>query len=57
MPQRSGTGDGRVYRIGFSAKDGAGGTCTGTVLVGVPHDQSGAPAVNTTSVKVNSLGS
>lgn len=55
--ERSGTGDGRVYRIGFKADDGAGGACTGTIFVGVPHDQSGAPAVDTTTVSVNSLGS
>jgi hypothetical protein len=32
-------GDGRVYHIAFSADDGKGGTCTGTVAVCVPHDQ------------------
>jgi hypothetical protein len=32
-------GDGRVYHIGFTASDGRGGTCTGTVSVCVPHDQ------------------
>jgi hypothetical protein len=37
--ERSGTGDGRVYRIGFSGSDGRGGSCTGTATVGVPHDQ------------------
>ena len=31
--ERSGTGNGRVYHITFSASDGNGGTCTGTVLV------------------------
>ena len=34
-------GDGRVYHIGFTADDGKGGICTGTVRVGVPHDQGG----------------
>jgi hypothetical protein len=42
--ERAGTpkvpGDGRVYHISFSASDGNGGTCTGAVTVGVPHDQS-----------------
>ena len=33
-------GDGRVYHINFSVDDGSGGTCTGKVQVGVPHDQS-----------------
>jgi streptogramin lyase len=32
-------GDGRVYHIGFTADDGNGGTCSGSVKVGVPHDQ------------------
>jgi hypothetical protein len=40
-------GNGRVYHIGFSADDGQGGSCTGTVAVGVPHDQgNGKPAVD-----------
>ena len=37
--ERSGTGDGRVYRISFTGSDGRGGACAGTALVGVPHDQ------------------
>ena len=37
--ERSGTGNGRVYHIGFTADDGRGGICTGEVLVGVPHDK------------------
>jgi uncharacterized repeat protein (TIGR01451 family) len=40
--ERSGLGDGRVYRIAFSVSDGRGGSCTGTATVGVPHDQSPA---------------
>lgn len=32
-------GNGRVYHIGFTADDGNGGTCIGSVLVCVPHDQ------------------
>lgn len=31
-------GNGRIYEIDFSATDGKA-TCTGTVIVGVPHDQ------------------
>jgi len=53
--ERSGTGDGRVYRISFTASDGKD-NCSGTVFVGVPHDHSGAGAVDTTSVVVNSFG-
>ncbi|MGH7259797.1 MAG: CARDB domain-containing protein [Nitrospiraceae bacterium] len=37
--ERSGAGNGRVYAIAFTADDGKGGTCTGSVSVGVPHDQ------------------
>lgn len=37
--ERSGTGDGRVYRIAFEVTDGLGGSCTGVATVGVPHDQ------------------
>ncbi|MBI3001709.1 MAG: hypothetical protein HYY46_25120 [Deltaproteobacteria bacterium] len=32
-------GNGRVYHIDFTADDGNGGMCTGTVTVCVPHDQ------------------
>jgi uncharacterized repeat protein (TIGR01451 family) len=39
--ERSGTGDGRVYRVGFQVTDGLGGSCTGVARVGVPHDQGG----------------
>lgn len=37
--ERSGTGDGRVYRVAFTASDPAGATCSGVVTVGVPHDR------------------
>jgi len=37
--ERSGTGDGRVYRVSFASSDGQGGQCTGVVLICVPHDQ------------------
>jgi len=43
--ERSGLGDGRVYVIHYSASN-AGGTCNGTVAVGVPHDQRGTPPVD-----------
>ncbi|SRR6266852_8468160 len=33
-------GDGRVYHIRYRASDSVGGTCSGEVTVGVPHDQS-----------------
>lgn len=37
--ERSGTGNGRVYAISFTADDGKGGTCSGNIQVGVPHDK------------------
>jgi hypothetical protein len=37
--ERDGTGNGRVYTIDFTADDGQGGSCQGTVAVCVPHDQ------------------
>jgi hypothetical protein len=43
--ERAGTGDGRVYHIGFTAADGRGGACTGTVRATVRHDQA-HPAVD-----------
>jgi hypothetical protein len=36
--ERDGGGNGRVYHINFTAT-GASGSCTGSVTVGVPHDQ------------------
>ncbi len=45
--ERRGKGDGRVYHIGFTADDGNGNTCTGTVQVCVQHDQgSGSTCVD-----------
>jgi hypothetical protein len=41
--ERSGTGDGRVYRLAVTATDSLGLTCEGTVTVAVPHDQAHAP--------------
>jgi uncharacterized repeat protein (TIGR01451 family) len=42
--ERSGQGDGRVYRVAFTATDGLGGECSGVGRIGVPHDQGGQPA-------------
>jgi hypothetical protein len=41
-----GGGNGRVYHITFTVTDSLGLTCTGTVTVGVPHDQSGLAPVD-----------
>lgn len=53
--ERDGTGDGRVYSLAVSVSDGMGGSCTGTVTVTVPHDQSGRAAVDSGQT-VNSFG-
>ena len=46
--ERSGRADGRVYMIHFTASDGRGGECEGSVMVKVPHDQSSedCPAID-----------
>jgi hypothetical protein len=36
-------GNGRFYHIGFTATDPYGLTCSGEVLVSVPHDQNKPP--------------
>jgi uncharacterized repeat protein (TIGR01451 family) len=41
--ERSGTANGRVYHIGFTATDDRGVTCEGLVKVGVPHDKKDTP--------------
>lgn len=35
--ERSGTGNGRVYWVSFTAMDARGESCSGAVMVGVPH--------------------
>jgi hypothetical protein len=54
--ERAGPGDGRVYRVHFTATDQFGATCEGTATVGVPHDRrpSGAP-VDSAPPSFNSL--
>jgi parallel beta-helix repeat protein len=37
--ERAGPGNGRVYEISFTADDGQGVTCDGSVTVCVPHDK------------------
>jgi hypothetical protein len=44
--ERLGGGDGRVYTLGWHAEDHAGHGIDGSCRVVVPHDQSGAPAVD-----------
>lgn len=54
--ERSGTGDGRVYRISFTASDPAGAQCSGVVVVGVPHDQGPQGGPVDSGLVVNSFG-
>lgn len=44
--ERNGNGNGRVYNIGFTASDDHSGSCSGTIVVTVPHSQNGEPAVD-----------
>ncbi len=44
--ERSGGGDGRVYPVQFEATADAGASCSGTVKVCVPHDQSGGSCID-----------
>ena len=57
--ERSGTprvpGNGRVYKITYSASDGRGGECTGSVVVCVPHDQGGRSVCIDDGQKYNSV--
>jgi TolB protein len=43
--ERDSRGDGRVYRIAFTAADGRGGSCSGTATVSVPRKKH-KPAVD-----------
>lgn len=54
--ERDGKGDGRVYRIAYTATDGSGGTCSGVVVVGVPHDQGSNGAPVDSGLAVDSFG-
>jgi hypothetical protein len=55
--ERSGDGDGRVYRVEVVATDPAGASCSTLISIGVPHDQrTSASAVDTTAVVVDSFG-
>lgn len=43
---RLGSGNGRVYEVAYTITDAHGATCSASTIVGVPHDSSGAPAVD-----------
>jgi hypothetical protein len=55
---RAGSGDGRVYRLSFEARDPQGASCSGTVTVCVPRDQrpgavcgDGGPLFDSTAMR------
>jgi hypothetical protein len=55
--ERSETGDGRVYRVSFTGSDGLGGSCSGTVTVGVPKNMgAGATPVDSAPPSFDSFG-
>jgi hypothetical protein len=41
--ERSGSGNGRVYQVSFTAFDSNGATCSGGITVGVPHSVRATP--------------
>lgn len=53
--ERSGTGNGRVYAVSFSADDGNGGICTGSVNVRVPRDRNKRSAAVNDGQNYNSM--
>src|SRR5882762_4968364 len=52
--ERNPHGDGRVYRIAFTASDGKGGSCSGTATVSVPRKKR-KPAVDSAPPSYDSL--
>lgn len=55
--ERSGTADGRVYHVSFTASDGRGGQCVGAATACVPHDQRPGHTCRDQGPLVNSTGS
>jgi dipeptidyl aminopeptidase/acylaminoacyl peptidase len=54
--ERNPQGDGRVYRLSFTASDGQGGSCAGTATVSVPRHRD-EPAVDSAPPSYDSFGS
>lgn len=52
--ERSGLGDGRIYEIQFTASSESGDNCSGSVIVGVPHDSKQQPIDS--GVRIDSTG-
>ena len=44
--ERQGGGNGRVYRVSYTATNSDGAACDGSFEVTVPHSQNGQPAVD-----------
>jgi hypothetical protein len=44
--ERTGGGNGRIYVVSFTADDGEGGTCAGSVHVTVPHSRKTGVAID-----------
>ena len=44
--ERDGTGNGRVYTVSFTASDGNGGECSGSVNFCVPHERKSVTCVD-----------
>jgi hypothetical protein len=54
--ERNGNGDGRVYRLHYTATDASGATCARWSTVGVPHDRGhGATPIDSAPPSYNSL--
>jgi hypothetical protein len=54
--ERSGTGNGRVYVVSFTATDPSGASCSGALRVTVQHDQKpGNVAIDRTILQLRSL--
>ena len=54
--ERNAHGDGRIYSLEFAVSDGKGGTCEGSVTVGVSRHE-GRPAVDSAPPGYDSFGS
>ena len=54
--ERNPKGDGRIYRVAFTATDGRGGECAAEVAVAVPRHKH-RPAIDSSPPTYDSLGS
>lgn len=54
--EREGGSNGRVYKVNYTATNSAGLSCTNALTVTVPHDQSGAAAIDDGQTVNSSIG-